>query len=250
MKSVFRTDCGRIRTHNEDFVSIFSNQSGELLAMVADGMGGHLAGDVASRMTSELLQKRWEEANQIDTPEKAEQWFLKHVVEINDEVLQYANEHEECRGMGTTIVAAICNDKFATVANVGDSRCYVMNENGFYQLTDDHSLVNELVKSGQLSKEDAEHHPRKNVLSRALGTEPQVEVDIKTITFEDGDLLLLCSDGLSNRVTDTEMSGILLTDDSLEEKATHLIALANDNGGEDNISLAIVHNILAEKAGD
>ncbi len=111
--------------------------------------------------------------------------------------------------MGTTIVAVICTNRFVSIANIGDSRCYLSNELGFKQLTEDHSLVNELVRSGQISKEDAEHHPRKNVLLRALGTERDVVMDIKTITFEEGDLLLLCSDGLSNKVKENEMVEVL-----------------------------------------
>ena len=127
-----------------------------------------------------------------------------------------------------------------TIANIGDSRCYLLNETGFNQVTEDHSLVNELVRTGQISREDAEHHPRKNVLLRALGTEKTVDMDIKTIIFEEGDILLLCSDGLSNKVNEKELSAILTNEDPLEQKASTLISLANENGGEDNITLAIV----------
>src|SRR5690606_30470316 len=109
------------------------------------------------------------------------------ISEINSIIYEYAASNRECEGMGTTIVAAITNDRFATIANIGDSRCYILNDAGLKQLTEDHSLVNELVRSGQISKEDAENHPRKNVLLRALGTEAQVEIDIKTIMFEEGD---------------------------------------------------------------
>ncbi|MDP4162048.1 MAG: protein phosphatase, partial [Bacillota bacterium] len=154
-----------------------------------------------------------------------------------------------CDGMGTTIVAAICTDGFATIANIGDSRGYLMNEMGFKQLTEDHSLVNELVRSGQISREDAEHHPRKNVLLRALGTEQSVEMDIRTVMFESGDICLLCSDGLSNKVNETEMNQILADDQTLEQKALSFISLANENGGEDNITLAIVE-YLAGSEGD
>ena len=110
----------------------------------------------------------------------------------------------ECEGMGTTIVAVILTESFSTIAHIGDSRCYILNESGFSQITEDHSLVNELVRTGQISKEDAENHPRKNVLTRALGTEVFVDMDIKTIVFEEGDFLLLCSDGLSNKVHETK----------------------------------------------
>ncbi|MFZ7946641.1 Stp1/IreP family PP2C-type Ser/Thr phosphatase [Neobacillus sp. 19] len=240
MKAVFQTDRGKVRLHNEDAGGVFPNQDGNRLAIVADGMGGHRAGDVASDMTLTHLKNQWEASTGVVTAEEVEEWLKHQITKVNQLLLEHATTHSECDGMGTTVVAAITTDRFATIANIGDSRGYLLNESGFKQITEDHSLVNELVRSGQISKEDAEHHPRKNVLLRALGTEKTVEVDIKTIIFEEGDILLLCSDGLSNKVTEKEMMEILLNEDSLEQKAGSLISLANENGGEDNITLAIV----------
>ncbi len=239
MKAVFKTDKGKVRLHNEDAGGIFVNQDGSRLAIVADGMGGHRAGDIASEMSVIHLKKEWEAAEGIATADDAEKWLKEQITTVNNIVFEHATNNTECDGMGTTIVAAIITDRFATVANIGDSRAYILNESGFKQITEDHSLVNELVRSGQISKEDAEHHPRKNVLLRALGTEKMVEMDIKTIIFEEGDILLLCSDGLSNKVSDKEMTAILLNEDELEQKAGTLISLANENGGEDNITLVI-----------
>lgn len=240
MNAVFMTDKGKVRLHNEDNGGIFTNQSGQRLAIVADGMGGHRAGDVASEMTMYSLKSEWEQAGRIETAEDAEKWLRHAITHVNKLLFQHSQENTDCEGMGTTIVAAICTDLFATVANIGDSRGYMLNESGFQQMTEDHSLVNELVRSGQISREDAEHHPRKNVLLRALGTEESVEMDVRTIIFEDGDTLLLCSDGLSNKVNQEELETILKQDGSLEEKASKLVSLANHNGGEDNITLAIV----------
>jgi serine/threonine protein phosphatase PrpC len=240
MKAVFKTDKGKVRLHNEDAGGIFVNKDGSLLAIVADGMGGHRAGDVASEMSVSHLKKEWETTEKILTADTAEKWLQEEITAVNNILLEHAANNSECDGMGTTIVAAITTDRFATIANIGDSRCYILNESGFKQITEDHSLVNELVRSGQISKEDAEHHPRKNVLLRALGTEKKVEMDIKTIIFEEGDILLLCSDGLSNKVSENEMVKILLNEEPLEEKAQTLILLANENGGEDNITLGIV----------
>jgi len=240
LNTVFQTDIGRVRHHNEDAGGIFLNKDGYRLAIVADGMGGHRAGDVASQMTLAKLKQEWEAAQGIQTAEDAENWLRGQITEVNQLIFDHALNHPECDGMGTTIVAAITTDGFATVAHIGDSRGYLLNETGFKQVTEDHSLVNELVRSGQISKEDAEHHPRKNVLLRALGTEKNVDIDIKTITFEEEDILLLCSDGLSNKVSEKEMEQILLNNDLLEQKARTLISLANDYGGEDNITLAIV----------
>lgn len=240
MKAVFMTDQGKVRQHNEDSGGVILNLEGHRLAIVADGMGGHRAGDVASEMTLEELSKQWQQARGIKTADTAEKWLKENILKVNDLLFEHAKNNPDCDGMGTTIVTAICTEYFATVANIGDSRCYLLNESGFNQVTEDHSLVNELVRFGQITKEDAEHHPRKNVLLRALGTEEKVEMDIKTIMFEDGDRLLLCSDGLSNKVSDKEMKEILANDEKLEQKAAKLISLANDYGGEDNITLAIV----------
>lgn len=240
MKAVFKTDRGRIRQHNEDNGGIFLNRSGQRLAIVADGMGGHRAGDVASEMALTNLQKLWGETEAVRTADEAEEWLRVNIEKGNTALYEHSKNTSECEGMGTTLVAAICTKHFATIANIGDSRCYILNENGFQQLTDDHSLVNELVRSGQISKEDAEHHPMKNVVLRALGTEETVNMDIKTIIFEEEDLLLLCSDGLSNKVTEKEMIHILKDNQGLEEKAAALIELANNHGGEDNITLVIV----------
>ncbi|MBN8199536.1 MULTISPECIES: Stp1/IreP family PP2C-type Ser/Thr phosphatase [Bacillaceae] len=249
MKAVFMTDQGKVRQHNEDNGGIYVNSKGQRLAIVADGMGGHRAGDVASEMTLTSLKGFWDETDDFQTAEEAEGWLLKHIAEVNTILYEHSKENEQCEGMGTTVVAAICTDRFATIANIGDSRCYILNESGFQQLTEDHSLVNELVRSGQITKEDAEHHPRKNVLLRALGTEAAVEMDIKTIIFEEGDLLLLCSDGLSNKVPVAEMSEILKSGRTLEEKAAVLIDQANDNGGEDNITLVIAEYDESNESG-
>jgi protein phosphatase len=240
LKAVYKTDVGRIRKNNEDSVGIFLNRDGQRLAIVADGMGGHRAGDVASNMTITSLKEMWEESEGIQTAEQAEEWLKSRIIQVNKVLFDHSLNHDECDGMGTTIEAVITTHLFATIAHVGDSRCYILNESGFQQLTEDHTLVNELVRTGQISKEDAEHHPRKNVIMRALGTEPNVNIDIKTITFEEGDNLLLCSDGLSNKVREGEMAEILKNDFGLEEKATMLISIANERGGEDNISVAIV----------
>ncbi|MBT2603401.1 Stp1/IreP family PP2C-type Ser/Thr phosphatase [Peribacillus frigoritolerans] len=240
MRAIFKTDRGKVRQHNEDNGGIFENSEGVRLAIVADGMGGHRAGDVASAMTIDLLKKGWEVSTGIETANDAEDWLKQQIFTVNQLLFEHAEANTECKGMGTTIVAAICTDKFATIANIGDSRCYLYNESGFKQVTEDHSLVNELVRSGQISKEDAENHPRKNVLLRALGTEMQVEMDIMTVIFEENDLLLLCSDGLTNKVSELELEETVTNAQSLEEKANSLIDKANHYGGEDNITLVLV----------
>lgn len=250
IKTVFRTDRGKVRTHNEDYVGVFPKINGQLLAVVADGMGGHAAGDVASSMAANFLKELWEKCKDLQTPDETEKWLQKAIAEVNQQVFQHANSNKDLQGMGTTIVAAICTEKFATIANVGDSRCYSSNQEGLKQITYDHSLVNELVKIGQISKEDAEHHPRKNVLLRAVGTEASVEADIHTISFEEGDYLLLCSDGLTNKISNQEINEILNDGQlSIDQKADQMKDLAIEYGGEDNITLIIIYQTATEKAG-
>jgi PPM family protein phosphatase len=240
VKAVFKTDQGRIRQNNEDNGGTFVNRDGHLLAIVADGMGGHRAGDVASEMTVLHLKDMWELTEGIQTADQAEQWLQNHISQVNILLFEHSQANLECEGMGTTIEAVIATDRFTTIAHVGDSRCYILNDSGFQQLTEDHTLVNELVRTGQITREDAEHHPRKNVILRALGTEQKVKIDIKTIMFEEEDYLLLCSDGLSNKVNEGEMLSILQNEELLEQKALTFIEMANENGGEDNITLIII----------
>lgn len=249
MNAIFLTDKGKVRAHNEDCGGIFPNNEGQWLAVVADGMGGHRAGDVASEMTVHFLKEEWENTEQIATPDEAESWLLSKIIDVNKQVYDHSQCNADCKGMGTTVVAAICTKLFTSIAYIGDSRGYVLNDSGLQQITEDHSLVNELVRSGQITKEDAEHHPRKNVLLRALGTEKTVDIDNKTIILEEGDFLLLCSDGLSNKVNEEEMEKILTSPEDLEDKASRLVALANQNGGEDNISLAIIECPCAPEGG-
>ncbi|OLN22829.1 protein phosphatase [Domibacillus antri] len=250
MNAVFQTDKGRIRAHNEDNGGVFHHGGQLCLAIVADGMGGHNAGDIASRMTIEAMEKAWNEsAAGFLSPDDAVEWLKAIISEINLHIFTHAKKHPECRGMGTTLVAALCTEKFCTIASIGDSRCYLQSENGFTQVTDDHSLVNELVKSGEITREDAESHPKKNVLTRALGTEEKLTVDYRTIMFEEGDFLLLCSDGLSNKVTADQMKNVLLSGDSLPLKADTLIQMANENGGEDNITVVILEHCAGSESG-
>ncbi|WP_053219714.1 Stp1/IreP family PP2C-type Ser/Thr phosphatase [Virgibacillus senegalensis] len=240
MNGYYSTDQGKVRAHNEDAGGYFSNADGQVLAVIADGMGGHKAGDVASQMATSLLSDIWGKTTAFTSPETAETWLAETLTQVNQSILEYSRSNADCEGMGTTIVAVICSVDFITIAHVGDSRCYLVNEQGFKQVTEDHSLVNELVRSGQISKEDAEHHPRKNVLLKALGTEEGVQADIQSIGWEKGDKLLLCSDGLTNKLRDEELENILNSSEALQDSARRLIELANERGGEDNISVVLV----------
>ncbi|GGL44353.1 Stp1/IreP family PP2C-type Ser/Thr phosphatase [Sporolactobacillus putidus] len=240
MKAVYSTDRGKIRNHNEDSVGVFYGD-GQILGVVADGMGGHAAGDVASRMAIEVIEAKWEKISGPLNENEAVEWLNRLVRSINVHLYDYAAEHEACRGMGTTIAAAFCREDFVAVSAVGDSRIYIWKQGEpIRQVTEDHTLVNELVKSGQISKEDAEIHPKKHILMRALGTEPAIELDTSTLKWSEGSLIMICSDGLTNKLSDETISQIIGRKCSLQEKTEAMIVAANDAGGEDNISMIIV----------
>lgn len=241
MEAIFLTDVGKLRPHNEDDGDVvIDSRHNQLLAIVVDGMGGHQAGEVASRTAKEFFLQKWEEIDDHFTPAEAEKWLEITAKQANDVLLERAKNNPDYEGMGTTLVVAICREQFVTVAHVGDSRIYLKTDKALKQLTNDHSLVGELVRNGQITEAEALHHPRKNVLLRALGTEENVKVDIDTIHWEPGNYLLLCSDGLTNKILNEEIDEQFSNEISIQQIGENLIHLANERGGEDNISLAIV----------
>src|SRR5699024_10690085 len=200
-------------------------------------------------MAVDTVQKSWQQIKGISSPEKAEVWIDSTLNEINKNIYKQAMEREEYQGMGTTAVLALCTREFVKIGHIGDSCCYINSESGIKQLTEDHSLVNELVKTGQISTEDAEHHPRKNIVLKALGTEKDIHADIKSLAWDEHDRLLLCSDGLTYKVSDDELEVYIRSKDNLKTISQTLIQMANERGGEDNISLVIV-DCIPEEAGD
>ncbi|MDZ5669546.1 protein-serine/threonine phosphatase PrpC [Bacillus stercoris] len=251
MLTALKTDTGKIRQHNEDDAGIFKGKDEFVLAVVADGMGGHLAGDVASKMAVKAMGEKWNEAETIpQVPSECEKWLIEQILSVNSKIYDHAQAHEECQGMGTTIVCALFTGKTVSVAHIGDSRCYLLQDDDFIQVTEDHSLVNELVRTGEISREDAEHHPRKNVLTKALGTDQSVSIDTRSFDIEPGDKLLLCSDGLTNKVEGTELKDILQSDSAPQEKVNLLVDKANQNGGEDNITAVLLELALHVEEGE
>lgn len=244
MKIQYITDVGRRRQTNQDSAGVFVNQAGISLAVVADGMGGHQAGDVASQMLIDLLGENWQKNQLIDIDPVGE-WLAEMIQKANDAIYQEGEAHPEKSGMGTTVVAAVLLNDQVLFANVGDSRLYVIKAGYIQQMTEDHSLVHELVKSGEISEEMAANHPRKNVLTRSVGTPNKVEIDIDTFTVAEKDVLLLCSDGLTNMVTDEQILTTIVAKPVLEEALHELVNIANDAGGADNIT-ALLAEVCAE----
>ncbi|MBO0482290.1 Stp1/IreP family PP2C-type Ser/Thr phosphatase [Candidatus Enterococcus courvalinii] len=239
MQIEFQSDVGRRRNTNQDYANVFTNQEGIKLAVLADGMGGHRAGDIASQMAVTNLGADWEGQTLKDS-EKIAQWFIQAIQNENVKIYQRGQEKPEYNGMGTTVVAVALSDTRFTIANVGDSRAYLVREDQLKQLTEDHSLVNELVKSGEISQEMAVNHPRKNILTRSVGMPGTVEVDVATYSWQLGDRLLLCSDGLTNMLSEEMIGSIIDGTGSLTDKVKELIDRANEAGGADNITALLI----------
>ncbi len=246
MKSFYLTDTGRVREHNEDSVTILKNISGEYLCVVADGMGGHRKGEVASALTVAHLGKRFTESASIGTKIDAVNWLSDNIKEINKEILNYGEENENSKGLGTTVVAAIVTKDFLIFANIGDSSGYVIKNNKLHKVTKPHTLVNLLVDAGDLTPEQAANHPKKNVLMKALGAAEKCEPDIFDVDNE-SNAVFLCSDGLTGMLSDEQIEKVLLDSDlTVEEKVVKLIKKCNARGGNDNISVAY----LVRESGD
>ena len=248
MKSFSMTDIGRKRTMNQDYVFCEENEVGNLpnLFIVADGMGGHRAGDYASRFCVETfvdLAEREREHEPVTIIDKC-------IKKANKKLYEQTRSHPDLAGAGTTMVLGTIYDGTMYVANVGDSRLYVLHPKAAHdltgpcvmkQITEDHSLVEMMVRTGEIKREDARNHPNKNVITRALGAGEDVEVDYFEVDVTEGDLVLLCSDGLTNMVEDEDIMQIIRDNGDLISRTTkELIKAANRNGGKDNIGIVLV----------
>jgi serine/threonine protein phosphatase PrpC len=222
------TDVGRQRSTNEDSLVLAPP-----FFAVADGMGGAKAGEVASGLAVKVFDEEQE------SHEPAEAQLSRILREANRRIFELSTDDESRRGMGTTLTAAKVHDSDVSLAHVGDSRAYRLREGDLEQITNDHSLVAELERSGQISPEAAEHHPQRSIITRALGPEPDVEVDTYTVPGRPGDVFLLCSDGLTSMVSDEEVASILRGADSLATAADELVRAANQSGGKDNITVVL-----------
>ena len=239
MKSYYLTDTGKVRSHNEDSVTIVRNGSGEYLLVVADGMGGHRAGEVASSLAVTHLGKRFSSMSSIGSMLDAVNWLNDNVSEINEAILEYAKNHFDSTGLGTTLVLALLTKDYLIFGNIGDSSGFVIKNHKLHKVTHDHTLVNLLVEAGDLTEEEAKVHPKRNVLMKALGASEKVDLDIFEVE-KDVDGLLLCSDGLTTMMTKEQVEKILEEDLTIEEKVSKMIKKCNARGGNDNISVALL----------
>lgn len=239
MEIAYKSDIGRTRGSNQDFVGTFVNKLGYRFAIVADGVGGRAAGDVASTMAGLHLGNKWE-LSEIKTIDEAREWLVNEVNIENGAILEASERFHDLKGMATTLVSAMILDNDILFANIGDSRGYVLHTGELVQVTVDHSFVNELVLNGQISAEDAKVHPNRNEITRWLGINQEALLDISTYRMQPNDVILLSTDGLTKFVSDEEIIKILTSNFSLDEQVTTLIAKANEAGGSDNITALLI----------
>ncbi|WP_455490815.1 Stp1/IreP family PP2C-type Ser/Thr phosphatase [Granulicatella sp.] len=246
MKFVIKSDVGQRRKVNEDAAGYFESKNHIPLMMVCDGIGGHNAGEIASSMALMLIGQSWEKTEFNDI-EEVYQWLIQKIEEVNDAIYTRSTQYEDLYGMGTTLVIASVVGNQLMIANVGDSRAYVLRNFQLKQLTEDQSLVNALLKSGEITPEEAENHPNKNIVTQSLGVTSSVEIDFVRMTVKDEDTLLLCSDGLSDMLSQEEIRNVMNHYSDIEQQVEKAVQEANEAGGRDNITVAIAKIQLQEE---
>ncbi len=238
------TNKGRERARNED--NLFIRQDKDLaMVAVADGMGGHLAGNVASSLAVAAAENFWNNLTResIKQIHEIPSLMVDMVAHANDTILEEANRNPEKRGMGTTLTTGLLFNNYLVISHIGDSRAYLVEDNSIHLLTKDHSLVEELIKTGEVKPEDVPNHPQRHILTRALGTMPEPDIDITEMEVHPGSILFLCTDGLTNLVSDQEILNHTLHEEDPNVLAEQLINLANSRGGYDNITVIVVTGI-------
>lgn len=244
INSVSVTNIGHIRAVNEDSFYVAHLEQGYTLGIVADGMGGHQAGDTASRLAVETISADLAGPFPEMTVEEAGIIVREAILHANEVIYEAASHNDDLHTMGTTVVVVLLGPDGGVIGHIGDSRAYKYSNGHLGQLTEDHTLVNELVKTHQISEAEAIVHPRRNVIMRALGTDAEVAVDLYPVTLKDQEILLVCSDGLSSYVSTEGICQTLRQSGvSLKERADHLVKLALDAGGDDNITVVLLEQL-------
>lgn len=233
----YKTDVGRVRITNEDQAKVVLNANGRILMIVCDGMGGQNHGELASRLAVSIVEEEFLKCPFIPSPSFERFWLRNAIKKANSAIFNQAIENPVYKGMGTTFTAVLLAPNHITYAHIGDSRAYSFRNGKLEQFTKDQTYVAYLARTGELKEEDMATHPKRHVLLNALGVYPSLSLDLKTIKYE-GEHLLLCSDGLFNNISNNDLSAIVKTDESPQQKVDQLISLANANGGSDNIAVA------------
>lgn len=239
MEIIDKSIRGEFRDQNEDRTGVFYNKTNQVLFLVADGMGGHAHGEVASKFVNDEIQKAWQEENLIKS-DYAEAFLRDLVIRTNRKLYDLQNVHDDYSGMGTTLVLASIIDDTIFILNIGDSRAYVMKRRTIEQVTTDHSFVNLLVESGEITKEEAINHPKKNVITKAMGTDRLIQPDIFRLRNKQYDYILLASDGLTDVLREDSIHRTVYQKNlSLHERLDSLISQAEENASRDNISICL-----------
>lgn len=250
MKVLVHSNIGKRRSSNQDYADYYTTKEGQTLFVLCDGVGGHQAGDVASKMTTDFIGQRFEQVESLFTTDSIHEWLLKTIHDVNQYIYQHSIEHSELVGMGTTLVMAVAVEDQIIIAHVGDSRAYAYHQGQLTQLTEDHSLVNELIRSGEITVEEGFTHPRRNVVTESIGGTSTVSPEINQISLTDIEVLMLCSDGLSNMVSHEELTQFFNEKREEDDFGHTLINAANNAGGTDNITVIVVsdlhHSVLGE----
>ncbi|WP_314369417.1 Stp1/IreP family PP2C-type Ser/Thr phosphatase [uncultured Streptococcus sp.] len=233
------TDVGQRRTNNQDYANQYINKAGKSMVLLADGMGGHRAGNIASEMAVTDLGAAWV-ATEISTINEVREWFAENLEKENQQIHRIGQD-EEHKGMGTTLEAVAIIDDQVLFAHVGDSRIGLVRNGEYHQMTSDHSLVNALLKAGQITEEEAAHHPQRNIITQSIGQKDELQPDFGMVTVEAGDFIVINSDGLTNMISGDEIRDIVVSNLSVEEKAKTLVRFANNAGGLDNITVVLIH---------
>lgn len=244
MKVSFKTDIGCTRSQNQDAVFVSEQPVGPLdnLFIVADGMGGHNAGDYASKKAIDLIVSAIEQ----DTEDRGISAIQRGITIANREIFFEASLDEEKSGMGTTVVVATIENDTLKVANVGDSRLYVLSKGDLVQVTRDHSVIEEMVRKGEVSREMAQKHPKRNLITRAVGAEEEVRIDLFDVDLPDVEAVLMCTDGLTTMVSDEKIAEIMSLGMTVEHKVAALVKEANAGGGKDNITVLMIESLFDE----
>lgn len=240
MRIVAKTDKGNVRDSNQDAYAVGEFSDEVVWSVVCDGMGGAAGGNIASALAVKVISDKINASYREQMRDSSIKNMLDSALTAaNIEVFDFAEAQPDLRGMGTTVVCAIVRDNQAYIAHAGDSRAYVINNGSIHQITTDHSMVQDLLSRGKITAEQAEHHPNKNIITRAVGVDKGIEIDFEQIDLNDDDTLLICTDGLSNYVSNDEMLE-LMSDGKHYAFADRLVKKANENGGGDNITVVVI----------
>lgn len=254
MEHAAKTHIGLVRRINEDEYALLTDLGTFHVAIVADGMGGALAGEIASSIAVEVVSRelrgKLEGKSVEDVADDLSDFLVEAILKANEEIFQRGSSASSMSGMGTTIVVGVVTTDTVTMAFIGDSRGYLIGRDTIRQLTDDHSLVNELYKHGQLTEEEVSSHPQRNIITRAVGTELSVQVDLISAPWQKGQIVLICTDGLTDLVSNEQIMKIVNEEGTLSEKVDKLIQNALDGGGNDNITVVALQNTDGQKRGD